>query len=161
MKIFVFILMSLIVLVAVTPAGAEGLCMKGEAVIFNCELKKSVASLCQSDSDGALTYRNGVEGRINMQLSDFGDRKNIRFFFSNIPYAGGGEAHVRFSRSVYTYYLYDKTIKTSEGPEFSAGIAVYKSQRKISDLACENDASIRAIAYKSITREPYRFIDSQ
>jgi hypothetical protein len=159
MDIFRIILISFIAL-NVAPVYAEGLCVARETIIFNCELKKSVASLCRSDADGTLIYRNGTDEKLNMQLSDAGINKNIVFFFSSIPYAGGGESHIRFSRSTYTYYLYDKTVKTSDGPEFRAGIAIYKGQRKISDLACENDASIHAAAYTSIAREPYRSIDS-
>jgi hypothetical protein len=161
MDIFQATLISLFTCTVAVPACAEGLCIAAETTIFNCELQKSTASLCKSNQDGTLIYRNGTDGKINMQLSDVGKSKNIVFFFSNVPYAGGGEAHIRFTRSSYTYYLYDKTTKASAGPEFSAGIAIYKDRRKISDLACQNDASIRATAYKSITREPYRSIDSQ
>jgi hypothetical protein len=161
MNIFQAALTSLIVFSVSATAFAEGLCTARETAIFNCELKKSVASLCKSDVNGALTYRNGTSGKMNMYLSDVGEGEKAVFFFSNIPYAGGGEAHIRFSRSGYIYYLYDKTIKTPEGAEFSAGIAIYKDQKKISDLVCENDASIRAAAYESIIREPYRSIDSK
>jgi hypothetical protein len=161
MHIFRIILALLIAFAAMVPAHAESLCILREIVIFNCELKKSTASLCKSDENGALTYRSGSNSKVNMQLSDTGKGKGSVFFFSDAPYAGGGEAHIRFSRAAYTYYLYDKTVKTTEGPEFSAGIAIYKGQRKISNFACENDASIRAEAYKSITRESFQLIDSR
>ncbi|MGU7775355.1 hypothetical protein ACV229_34950 [Burkholderia sp. MR1-5-21] len=152
------ILASIIGLATVVTARAEGLCATKETVIFNCEFKNSVSSLCQSLEGGALIYRNGVDGRINLKISD---GKNDVFFFSNTPYAGGGEAHIRFSRSGYTYYLYDKTVKGDEGPVFSAGIVIYKGGKKISSFACINDASIRAGAYQSISREKYRSIGAQ
>ncbi|WP_175946515.1 hypothetical protein [Burkholderia pyrrocinia] len=144
-------------------AHAEGLCAAKETAIFNCELRKSVSSLCQSKENGILTYRNGLDGKINLQTSDNSEGKNENdvFYFSNRPYAGGGEAHIRFSRLGYTYYLYDKTVKTDEGPTFSAGVVVYKGKKKISNLVCDNDASIRADAYQSIVRESYRAIDAQ
>lgn len=155
------ILVSILVVVSTTAAHAEGLCAAKETAIFNCELEKSVSSFCQSTENGSLTYRNGIDGRINLQISDNKIPKKDVFYFSNAPYAGGGEAHIRFSRLGYTYYLYDRTIKADNGPMFSAGIVIYKGKNKISNLICNNDASIRASAYQSITREAYRPIGAQ
>jgi hypothetical protein len=153
-----YIVMALVVGFDVTSVvRAEGLCIPRETVIFNCEMEKYTASLCQSIGERTLTYRSGAGGRLAMELSDAGKKKPV-FFLSSIPYAGGAENHIRFSRSSYTYYFYDKTIKTSEGPEFSAGIVIYKDQRRISDLSCRNDASIYAAGYESITKESYRSI---
>lgn len=155
-----FTVVALVVGLGMTPGvRAEGLCISRETVIFNCELEKSIASLCQSRDEGTLIYRSGTSRRLAMELSDSSKKKSV-FFLSSIPYAGGAEAHIRFSRSSYTYYLYDKTVKAREGPEFSAGIAIYKGKRKISDLSCRNDASIYAAGYESVTRESYRSIDS-
>ncbi|MCC8392454.1 hypothetical protein LJ656_07625 [Paraburkholderia sp. MMS20-SJTR3] len=153
------VLAAIISLVAPVAAHAEGLCTAKETAIFNCELEKSISSLCQSTENGALTYRNGSDGNINLQIShSSGITKDI-FYFSNARYAGGGEAHIRFSRQGYTYYLYDKTIKTEEGPTFFAGIVVYKGRKKISNRVCNNDASIREKAYQGIVREEYESID--
>jgi hypothetical protein len=142
-------------------AHAEGLCEADEAVIFNCELPKSISSLCQSDGDGVLTYRNGGNGKINLKISDAGESMGRIFYFSNVPYAGGGEAHIRFSRSNYTYYLYDKTMKTDNGPAISAGVVIYKDGERIANLACSNDASMRERAYHAITKEDYQSIGAQ
>ncbi|WP_143062197.1 hypothetical protein [Paraburkholderia diazotrophica] len=152
---------SILGLVLMTGAHAEGLCEADEAVIFNCELPRSVSSLCQSDGDGVLTYRNGGNGKINLKISDAGERIGKIFYFSNVPYAGGGEAHIRFSRSSYTYYLYDKTMKTNSGPAFSAGVVIYKDGKRITNVACGNDASIRERAYQKITKEAYHSIGAQ
>ncbi|CAG9255541.1 conserved exported hypothetical protein [Burkholderia diffusa] len=149
---------SVLAFVSMVAAHAEGLCTTKEVAIFNCELKKTVSSLCQSTENGTLTYRNGINGKINLQISDGKGIKRGVFYFSSVPYAGGGEAHIRFSRLGYTYYLYDRTVKTDEGPTFSAGIAIYRGERKISNFICNNDASIRAGAYQSITKEDYRSI---
>jgi hypothetical protein len=142
-------------------AYAEGLCEAGETVVFNCELPKSVSSLCLAGRNGVLTYRNGGEGKLNLKISDEGQGKGKIFYFSNIPYAGGGEAHIRFSRSDYTYYLYDKITKTDDGPTSSAGVVIYRDQVKVANLMCGNDASIRESAYSEITKEAYRSIGSQ
>lgn len=141
-------------------AHAEGLCAVKEMVIFNCELKRSVSSLCQSTENGTITYRNGLDGRINLQISGNNAGKKDVFHLSYMPYAGGGEAHIRFSRLDYTYYLYDNTIKTDEGPTFSAGIVIYRGEKKVSNFVCNNDASIRASAYESIVKEMYQEIDA-
>jgi hypothetical protein len=144
-----------------TKALAEGLCKSNEYVFFNCELSKSIASLCQSD-DGATIYRHGRGGKVDMQVSDDNEKgRGHVFFFSSTGYAGGGEAHIRFSQSRYTYYLYDKTIKTEDGPYFSSGIVILKDDKKITNLVCDNDASVRARAYQSMTEEAYRDIDSK
>lgn len=160
MRIYRTVSMTIITLLIGMAAHAEGLCTVEETAIFNCELEKSTSSFCQSNKNGALTYRNGSFERINLKISDNGGGGNV-FYFSSVPYAGGGEAHIRFSHLGFTYYLYDKTVKADEGPEFSAGIVVYNGERKISNLSCNNDASIRERAYQYITREKFRSIDAR
>ncbi|MBR8292792.1 hypothetical protein KDW63_01235 [Burkholderia cenocepacia] len=140
-------------------AHAEGLCTVEETVVFNCELEKSISSLCQTKGSGVLVYRNGNDGKINLEIYGGNGVGRDVFYFSNTSYAGGGEAHIRFSRFGYAYYLYDRTIKTEGGPTFSAGIVVYKGRKRISNLMCNNDASIREEAYREIAREKYRPID--
>lgn len=161
MNVFRAISVSILAFVSAAAAHAEGLCTTKETAIFNCELEKFASSLCQSTENGTLTYRNGIDRKINLRISDNKKSKKDVFYFSNTPYAGGGEAHIRFSQFDYTYYLYDRTIKTDEGPTFSAGIVIYKGKKKISNLTCNNDASIREGAYQSITKEAYRSIGAQ
>ncbi|APA89754.2 hypothetical protein BJG93_30255 (plasmid) [Paraburkholderia sprentiae WSM5005] len=142
-------------------AHAEGMCQASEEAVFNCVLGRTTASLCEMKGTGVLTYRNGTMKKIDLEVSDMGPRNGAVFYFSNVFYAGGGEAHIRFSRARYTYYLYDKSIKTGDGPEFSAGIIVYRGSKKLLGNICGNDASIRQAAYSSITNEPYENIESQ
>ncbi|HEX7910849.1 MAG TPA: hypothetical protein VF534_22555 [Paraburkholderia sp.] len=139
-------------------AHAEGMCKSGELTIFNCELSKSISSLCQSANSEILTYRSGIDGRVNLEISDHNNNNVAVFYFSNTPYAGGGESRIRFANREYTYYLYDKTVKTDGGPTFSAGIVIYKRRNRIFNLVCNNDASIREGAYQSIGRENYHSI---
>jgi len=96
-----------------------------------------------------------------MEMSDQGQQRGRVFHFSNTPYAGGGEAHIRFSVGKYTYFLYDKTIKTESGHDFSAGVVVYRDQVKVSNKVCDNDASIRENAYSNLTKEEYEDIKSK
>ncbi|WP_423394960.1 hypothetical protein [Burkholderia sp. LMG 21824] len=142
-------------------ARAEGLCATKEVAIFNCELEKSVSSLCKSKESGALIYRSGVDGKVGLRIP--GGKEDARdfFFLSYAPYAGGGETHIRFYWLGYTYYLYDKVTKVDDGPALYSGIVMYKGKERISNISCENDASIRAIAYQSIARETYRSISTR
>lgn len=139
---------------------AEGMCGAAEKVIFNCELQKATASLCES-FDSVLSYRNGTSSKMILEVSDSGSLREKVFYFSNTPYAGGGESHVRFSRGGYTYYMYDKTVKTDDGPVSSAGVVVYQNDKKMGNLICNNDASIRQAGYRDIAREEYKDIDSK
>ncbi|MEX3786341.1 hypothetical protein [Paraburkholderia sp. BR14374] len=150
-----------IILAFSTTVRAEGMCGENESVIFNCELHSSTASLCEAKDAKVLTYRYGKEEKIELEISDAGFKRGNIFHFSDVPYSGGGEAHIRFSRGGYTYYLYDKTVKTESGPQFSAGIVIYRGIRRIGDRICVNDASIRQSAYSEIEREEYRDIRSK
>ncbi|WP_193101074.1 hypothetical protein [Burkholderia sp. Z1] len=161
MRIYQFVSTSIIGIASVVVARAEGMCTTKEVAIFNCELEKSVSSLCQSTENGVLIYRNGVDGKVNFQTPGSKQDAKDLFFLSYAPYAGGGEAHIRFYWLGRTYYLYDRVIKGDGGPMFSSGISIYKRKEKISNCSCGNDASIRAIAYQSIARETYRSIGAR
>lgn len=102
-----------------------------------------------------LTYRAAAKGKLQLQISETKKNKGKLFFFSSTPYAGGGEAHIRFVNAGYTYYLYDRAVKGEGGPIFSSGVAIYRDGEKISNPTCENDASIHQSAYENMTREPY------
>jgi hypothetical protein len=56
------------------------------------------------------------------------------------------------------YVIYDRTVKTEDGPKFSAGVTVFRAGRKVVDRSCLNDASIHSIAYNALPREEYRDI---
>lgn len=157
-QICLFVLLNLMMFKGVYAAG---MCKKNETVIFNCDLKKSVSSLCKMEKNGTLAYRNGAEEKNDLEVSGDGPDQHSVFYFSNIAYAGGGEAHIRFSRGGYSYYLYDKTVKADEGVNFSAGIVVYRGNKKISNVICQNDASIHQQAYTDIAKEVYKNIDSK
>jgi hypothetical protein len=141
---------------------AEGMCKTGEKIIFNCQLKDEVASICLNEKIMAFVYRDGTAERLNLQVPRPGERGNANpFYFSNVSYAGGGEAHVRFSQGGYDYYLYDKTIKSDDGPEFSSGVVVLKNNQRLANLVCNNDAAIHHEAYGKIPKEAYRDIGAK
>lgn len=155
----IFVQIALIILGSKHLAvSAEGICTAGEAAIFNCDLRGGAASLCESNSEGILTYRHKTRNSIDLEISDGADRRGKVFHFSSTHYAGGGEAHIRFAGGGYTYFLYDKTVKTEDGSDFSAGIIVYKGNINIATYVCTNDASIRQSAYLIIKEEGYKDI---
>ncbi|WP_321783649.1 hypothetical protein [Paraburkholderia sp. J94] len=161
MKTIVALTISMTSLALQTTAHAEAMCKPGEQPIFNCELKASVASLCLDASKKIFVYRNGTTGKLNLQVPRSDDlATGSPFHFSYAPYSGGGEAHVRFRQGAYNYYLYDRTYRTDDGPDFSAGIVIFKNDRKIANLACTNDASIHQQAYMQIPQETYRDISA-
>jgi hypothetical protein len=110
---------------------------------------------------GALVYRYGSMKKVDLEVSDAALNKSPTFYFSNVPYSGGGEAHIRFSTAKYAYYLYDKTVKTDDGPQVSAGVVVYRNDKKVDHKVCENDASIGQTAYDEMPKEAYRDIGSK
>lgn len=145
-------LMALLIYAGRSHSGT--LCRATETLIFNCEMAKEVSSLCRAKANGTFTYRNGKPGEIKLEVAS-PPAGRTEFRLSSAPYAGGGEAHIRFTRFRYTYILYDRTVKTADGPEFSAGVVVLKDGRMVSKKRCANDASILADAYELLPREEF------
>lgn len=138
---------------------AEGACAYGEMSVFDCELGNAKASLCMSSETGLPGYRNvSMRGKF-FSISEKKHSEKLIFFISNVPYAGGYETHIRFDNRNYTYFIYHRSIKTDDGPISSAGIVVYRGQERIASDVCQNDSSIRALAYDRLPREDYRDID--
>jgi len=139
-----------------TASHAEtlNLCTSEETDVFHCHLKKIDISLCLS-SNGSFTYRAGRGKNIGLELSQKADGQNI-FFVSSVAFAGGGEGHIRFSNHDYTYFLFDRTVKSDDGPVFSSGITIYKKGKLISQSSCRNSASIHQDAHSKLSEEQYQ-----
>lgn len=138
----------------------NGLCSSSETVIFHCELANRTAAICQTKDSRSFIYRHARKSGIDLEVSGAGAEPKTRFYFSNTPYAGGGEAHIRFSRGKYDYYLYDRVVRHDDGPETSAGMVIYKARKRVSSLHCTNDASIHQNAYSDMETEAYEDIDN-
>lgn len=156
-------LIALILLSCALPASSQAAnqCSKNESVIFDCITEHSRVSLCESKKDEALVYRATSHGIIRLQVSEPSENKGNIFFLSSTPYAGGGESHIRFTNADHTYYLYEKNVKSDDGPIFSSGIVIYHHTNRIFDLNCKNNASIHQEAYTRIAPEPYIDIQSK
>ncbi|WP_454766948.1 hypothetical protein [Cupriavidus campinensis] len=136
---------------------SETLCKSTERIAFNCQLRNGISSLCEVNDGGAFIYRNGTSDNIRLEVSSPPSGRTS-FRISSTPYAGGSETHISFSRYRHVYFLYDKIVKTDDGPESSAGVTVFNAGRKVVDQTCLNDASIHSIAYDALPWEEYRDI---
>jgi hypothetical protein len=157
MKIYMLVVSTTIAAIMIPQARADGVCGDSNSLIFDCQLPGSTVVLCLSSQTGAVTYRASSSGKTDMLISSL-DQKDARFLFSSAPNVGGGEAHIRFSNGEYTYILYDRTVRTVDGADSSAGVVVYRKTKKIANLICENDASIRQLAYSKLPRERFKSI---
>ena len=57
-------------------------------------------------------------------------------------FSGGGEAQIHFTKGVYRYILFDKTVRSGFGaesqndPQFSAGLIVQKNGQRLTERLC-------------------------
>lgn len=124
---------------------ATGLCSVKEAVLFSCQLKnRKTVSVCGTENgagDKTAQYRFGVLGKSPELVWPEAAGKG-RLTFASVPYSGGGEAQLGFSRGDVTYIVYSRMVRTnfSAGepnyPEMTDGIMVLKAKKTVSDLVC-------------------------
>lgn len=79
-----------------------------------------------------------------------------------VPVAVHANAHAEGMCKAGEQAVFNCKLKesTDEGPDFSAGIVVYRKSKRIADLTCNNDASIHQEAYEQMPTEAYRDIDA-
>ena len=73
----------------------------------------------------------------------------------------GDTNRISDSNGRVTFLLYNKSVKTDNGPEASAGIVVHKKGQKIANLSRENNVSISAEAYEAMRQEDFNAIQTQ
>jgi hypothetical protein len=136
-------------------------CNSEEKPVFSCQIKDKKAELCYSKEINDFVYRFKKGDVVQFQYPKVVGG-NDPFKFSSTPYAGGGEAHVRFENGDYTYFIYDKDVKNSDGGlNSTAGIIVKKGGKAVANMQCDNDASIHSEAYDIIPKESYEDIGAQ
>ena len=90
------------------------LCTKDEKVVFSCSLRRStkIVSLCSSQKltkdAGYLQYRFGTPGKIELEFPDVRDESRKAFKYSHYFRAKVDSTEVSFSRSGYTYAVFDE-----------------------------------------------------
>jgi hypothetical protein len=92
------------------PGAPANLCLANERVAFTCTAGTKLISLCASGD--VLRYRYGKPGRpdITYPAPALATPAREAFRFSSTPYAGGGEARVRFTNGAWEYILYTATM---------------------------------------------------
>jgi hypothetical protein len=156
---FAYVLMVFVVLPSVAFPWSD--CSGDEQPVFTCQIKDKRAEFCYSKLAHNFVYRY-KKGNVT-QLQYPRTQGGVGAFkFSSTLYAGGGEAHVHFDNGGYSYFIYDKNVKESDGGVNSmAGILVKKGAKTVADMQCENSASIRPEAYELLLKEEYRDIGVQ
>lgn len=142
------------------------LCKANEELIFGCEVKDKLVSVCSSKNltktTGYVQYRFGTPDNIELVYPKTEISPEGRFFLSSTGYAGGGANMIRFNNDGYEYLIFDSMVRTHfvpdepNYPEFKAGIVTRYQGKTTSSRLCEdNDASIRAVAFEVFERENF------
>ena len=134
---------------------ATGWCSADEPAIFSCQLKsRKVISVCGTESGAgnkAAQYRFGTPGQSpELVWPEAAGKDNLTF--ASVPYSGGGEAQLSFSRGDVTYVVYSRVIRTNfaagepNNPEMTDGVIVLKGKQTVSDLVCA-DTDVFPVSY--------------
>jgi hypothetical protein len=130
---------------AAKKTAATGWCSASEPVIFSCQLKsRKTISVCGTE-DGAgaksAQYRFGILGKSpELVWPEVAGKDALTY--ARVPYSGGGEQQLSFSRGDVTYAVYSRMIRTNfkadepNYPEMTDGIMVLKGNEMVSDLVC-------------------------
>ena len=66
--------------------------------------------------------------------------------FASVPYSGGGEAQLSFTRGPYRYVVYSRVVRTNftagepNDPQLDDGVLVLKNGKRIADYGCSPEA---------------------
>lgn len=127
----------------ISPAGT-GLCAADEPVLFSCQVRTGkTVSVCGAAGAGGqrfAQYRYGRTG-IAPELTFPATPAEGELAFATVPYSGGGEGQLMFTRGGVQYVVYSRTIRTrfdGEGndPVNEDGVAVMRGEQLVSRLAC-------------------------
>lgn len=139
---------------------AIGLCSAKEPVLFSCQLKnRKVISVCGTEKGAGnktAQYRFGALGQSPELVWPDAASKD-RLTFASVPYSGGGEAQISFSRGDVTYVVYSRIVRTNftagepNNPEMTDGVMVLKRGKTVSDLVCA-DPEVVPVDYDLATQ---------
>lgn len=144
------------------------LCKADEEIIFGCEIKDKLISICASKkfskTTGYTQYRFGTSEKIEFSYPASKKPPEGIFFLGSTGYSGGGANIVRFNNSGYEYLIFDSMIRTNfapgepNDPEFKAGIVTRHNGKVTSTRFCaDNAASIRSAAFEVFEREDFDY----
>lgn len=124
---------------------ADGLCVKGEVLLFECPLRKRSAAVCAgrtSTGRAYAQYRNGDAKRLDLAYPKRLDEGVGSLAWASMGYSGGGESQLRFMTGGFDYVVYSRIVRTGFGPDghfdpvFEAGVFVKRGGRLIADHPC-------------------------
>ncbi len=135
------ILAILIIITSKNSIATETLCGKDEKDLFGCSNGKKIISLCHAKNgdSNVLTYKFGTTENIEMKHPKNNAKMNESFRLSSRAIQGGQESRVKFNVGSYTYIVYNH--ETNYG---HSGVLVLKNGKSISNIKCDNDATLKS-----------------
>jgi hypothetical protein len=127
-------------------APASTLCRANELVVFSCSTGAHTASICASGdvskSIGAMQYRFGRPGRLDLAYPDAGAKPTDVFTSGMMMFSGGGGAWLRFSKGAFRYTIFTAIGKwgPSESAADAAGVVVEKDGAAFANFPCRAGA---------------------
>lgn len=129
------------------PDQPQSECGAGEQTIFSCTMKSGKqASVCVA-GDGAARFAQYRFGPANSaaELVWPASAEAGQLAFKSVPYSGGGEAQLSFTRGDTTYVVFSRVIRTNfapgepNNPAIEDGIMVLRGDTVLGELACSAD----------------------
>ncbi|GAA4644333.1 hypothetical protein GCM10023115_22930 [Pontixanthobacter gangjinensis] len=120
----------------------RAICAEDEPIIFSCTVKGGKQlSVCASETDAGKPTAQYRFGRQSAEMVINGGR------FSSVPYSGGGEAQIAFSKGDTRYIVFSRVIRTNfepgepNEPDFQDGVMVVRSGRPAVTIRCEGEVA--------------------
>ena len=112
---------------------AKSLCRAPEPVLFTCDVRAKLVSICGQEQGGAV-YRYGRPGRLEVETAD------LHRAFEGWP--GGGETQAYADTPTHRYVVFDRMVRTGfddEGhniPRMTQGLLVQSGGRTVLNREC-------------------------
>ena len=133
----------------------KGLCAKSEAVIFSCAVKNGkTISVCEKvvgDGQKFAQYRYGERDKAAELVWPL-SHKDGSLKFATVPYSGGGEGQIAFTRGQYQYVAFSRMVRTNfeadepNNPAIVDGVIVLRGG-KISQIQKCDDIDPMPVQY--------------
>jgi hypothetical protein len=153
------------------PSVVTSLCEPQETVLFNCQVRTGIGSLCATKKTATRSaqtfYRFGSRRRLQMTFPTSNDATNPSISASYVDIPGGGQSHVTFTRGGYSYVLYDAMYnvegkKDSESRKLMrTGIAILRGRTVISDRACIGDTKMDWSVHELLPTEQFQYFNGR
>ena len=127
-------------------SGPDPSCSEAEQKVFSCTMKSGKqASVCIAGEGDAqfAQYRFGRVGKTAELVWPASADAGV-LTFKSVPYSGGGEAQISFTRGDTTYAVFSRVIRTNfepgepNYPQIDDGIMVKRNGAMLGELLCEN-----------------------